>query len=343
MMHVTNNDTGELPVSSGRYIDASLFFPTEGTIRAGTILARPTELPVVDPDVGVVADGGNTGDGTVTAIVVGPEAIVGDYVLTCTAEAANGGTFSLVDPNLDTVGTLTLAAGDPSQVGVFTLGGLQITITDGANDFDENDFLTLTVALEGTGDETTAHVAPFVSGGADGFEVPKYVLTYPVSSFRQLDVAVTAGGGNVGDGTVTASVADEATVKLGPYTLECTAEVANGGTFTLTDPEGVEVSDAVTMVAAPGGETVFTGGGIRLVITDGDEDFDTADAFTILVTQSVAKLGVRVLAEGEIARDRLIIHADGDNSNVDAVVRDQLRDYGIVPTPVQQLAQLDNQ
>lgn len=342
-MEVTNNDTGDIPVSGGRYLDASLFFPTEGTIKAGTILARPTELPVVDPDVTVVADGGNTGDGTVTAIVVSPDAIVGDYVLTCTAEAANGGTFLLVDPNSDPVGTLVLAAGDPGQSAVFTLGGLQITITDGDNDFDTDDFLTLTVALEGTGDETTAHVAPFVSGGADGFEVPKYVLTYPVTSARQLDVAVTAAGGNTGDGTVTATVADPDTVKLGPYVLTATAEEDHGGTFTLTDPEGVEVSDSVVMDAADGGETVFTGGGVRLVITDGDEDFDTGDEFTILVTQSVSKKGVRVLCEGEVSRDRLIIHADGDNSNVDAVVRDQLRDFGIVPTPVQQLAQLDNQ
>src|SRR5690606_19402891 len=184
-MEVTNNDTGDIPVSGGRYLDASLFFPTEGTIKAGTILARPTELPVVDPDVTVVADGGNMGDGTVTAIVVSPDAIVGDYILTCTVEAANGGTFSLVDPNMDPVGDLELAAGDPGQSAVFTLGGLQITITDGENDFDTDDFLTLTVALEGTGDETTAHVAPFVKGGADGFEVPKYVLTYDVSSSRQ--------------------------------------------------------------------------------------------------------------------------------------------------------------
>jgi hypothetical protein len=236
-----------------------------------------------------------------------------------------------------------LEAGDPGQSAVFTLGGLQITVTDGATDFDENDFITLTVALEGTGDETTAHVAPFDPDGSDDFEIPKYVLTYDVTSARQLDVAVTADGGNTGDGTVAATVADPETVKLGPYVLTATAEEADGGTFTLTDPEGTEVSDSVVMDAAAGGETVFTGGGLRLVITDGDEDFDTGDEFTILVTQSVSKWGVRVLCEGEVNRDRLIIHADGDNSNVDAVVRDQLRDFGIVPTSVQQLAQLDNQ
>ncbi len=51
----------------------------------------------------------------------------------------------------------------------------------------------------------------------------------------------------------------------------------------------------------------------------------------------------RVLVKGHINRDRLIIDADGDGSNVDDVVLDQLRNYGIVASPVEQLAQLDNQ
>lgn len=51
----------------------------------------------------------------------------------------------------------------------------------------------------------------------------------------------------------------------------------------------------------------------------------------------------RVLVRGHVNRDRLIIDADGDGSNVDDVVIDQLRNYGIVASPVEQLAQLDNQ
>jgi hypothetical protein len=97
------------------------------------------------------------------------------------------------------------------------------------------------------------------------------------------------------------------------------------------------------MTPADGGETVVVVGGLRLVITDGDEDFDSADEFTITITEGLAVKSARVLVEGEINRDRLLIHADGDGDNIDAPIRDQLRSYGIVASPVQQLAQLDNQ
>lgn len=52
---------------------------------------------------------------------------------------------------------------------------------------------------------------------------------------------------------------------------------------------------------------------------------------------------VRVLVAGRVNKNRLVIHADGDDSNVDAEVLDQLRDYGITALDVAQLSNLDNQ
>jgi hypothetical protein len=51
----------------------------------------------------------------------------------------------------------------------------------------------------------------------------------------------------------------------------------------------------------------------------------------------------RVLIKGHVNRKRLIIDADGTDENIDEVVLDQLRDYGIVASHVEQLAELDNQ
>lgn len=52
---------------------------------------------------------------------------------------------------------------------------------------------------------------------------------------------------------------------------------------------------------------------------------------------------VRVPQGGEVVYERLIIHADGDASNITDAIRDQLRGIGFIPCDVQQLARLDNQ
>lgn len=50
----------------------------------------------------------------------------------------------------------------------------------------------------------------------------------------------------------------------------------------------------------------------------------------------------RIMMGGEVNENRLIIDVDGDNSNVDATVRDLLRQAGIEPVDAQQLAREDN-
>lgn len=46
---------------------------------------------------------------------------------------------------------------------------------------------------------------------------------------------------------------------------------------------------------------------------------------------------------GEFRKERLIIAADGNATNVDAAVTDALRDYGLVAISVKELGALDNQ
>lgn len=52
---------------------------------------------------------------------------------------------------------------------------------------------------------------------------------------------------------------------------------------------------------------------------------------------------IRAGIQGDVRIDKLIIDADGDGSNVDKAVLDQLRDYGITPRTVSELNILDNQ
>lgn len=52
---------------------------------------------------------------------------------------------------------------------------------------------------------------------------------------------------------------------------------------------------------------------------------------------------VRACIGGTFRKDKLIIDADGDDSNIDAPVLDQLRDYGILAESVSELNIQDNQ
>lgn len=67
-----------------------------------------------------------------------------------------------------------------------------------------------------------------------------------------------------------------------------------------------------------------------------------------LLTYDVTATGagdirVRAAVAGKFRKERLIIAADGTGVNVDGAVLDGLRDYGLTPVDVQQLAILDNQ
>lgn len=64
---------------------------------------------------------------------------------------------------------------------------------------------------------------------------------------------------------------------------------------------------------------------------------------TDVVATGAGDESARVMIKGNVNKSRLVIDADGDASNVDAVVVDELRARGITSIAVSQLAQLDNQ
>jgi hypothetical protein len=53
-------------------------------------------------------------------------------------------------------------------------------------------------------------------------------------------------------------------------------------------------------------------------------------------------VSVRVIQSGVVKKERLVIDADGDDSNVDSKVLDQLRDYKIEAVNAAALGRLDN-
>jgi phage tail sheath gpL-like len=98
-------------------------------------------------------------------------------------------------------------------------------------------------------------------------------------------------GTNTGNGTVTVlSVVGGGKPMAGAWKLTLNTVVANGGVFTLTDPNGVVVSTTVTMTPGAGGATVIAIGGLQFTITDGSTDFALSDSFTINVPATALTL-----------------------------------------------------
>lgn len=187
-------------------------------------------------------------------------------------------------------------------------------------------------------------------------------------------ITVTADAGNTGDGTCTAAtvVTGPIVPLVGDYNLECITATANGGTFKLEDPNGMLIDNNLVMTAGAGAATVFEVGGMTFTLTDGAADFIVGDKFALtvaannkmvvfatdgaggaqfpvqVITYAVTATGagdvaIRGMVSGKVRKEKLIIDADGDGSNITNAILDQLRDYSIIPLDVFELGRLDNQ
>lgn len=128
------------------------------TVKAGRSLKRGTPYGKITLGAAAsVAGAGNQGGGTLTldATPYGALAQAGDYIVTCIAEAANGGTFSVFAPD----GTRLADA----IVGVAYAGDhVRFALADVGADFKLDDSFTITIAA-GSG-EAVLSVAAALDG-----------------------------------------------------------------------------------------------------------------------------------------------------------------------------------
>lgn len=137
-----------------------------GKVAAGTLIAKITSANAAVPTV----KAGNAGNGTLGSFVVGSPAITGSYLLTITAAAANGGTFSVVDPTGREIGVGTVGV-------AFAAAGLGFTLADGSVDFAVNDGFTIAV------NANLGEWAPYDDDGAnDGRRAASGILFAPVDA-----------------------------------------------------------------------------------------------------------------------------------------------------------------
>jgi len=122
------------------------------------------------------------------------------------------------------------------------------------------------------------HVANRVIGKAI-----RAVLHMPVNmTWTYGAVTGAPGGANVGNGTI-GTLSVTGTPLPGVWTVQFTAVVANGGAFSLLDPDGTVIASGQSLTPAPGGATVINLGGLQFTITEGSTDFAVNDTFVITV------------------------------------------------------------
>lgn len=127
----------------------------QGVIKRGTVLGKITKA------IGAPVKTA-TGNGTCTDVSLGAAAKIGTYTITCTATSADGGTFSVVDPD-----KIQLA---DAEVGTAYAGPINFIINDGATDFIVGDKFTIPVAA-GSGKYKVVN-----SANVDGSQVAERIL-----------------------------------------------------------------------------------------------------------------------------------------------------------------------
>lgn len=179
-------------------IDITLLSGQNGV--RGDLLGKITDST---PTTGT-ADGGNTGDGTMTAVTAGGLQIQGTYVIECIAAAVDAGTFKVLTPEEVRL--------DDAEVGVaYVSDHLNFTLNDGAGaDFIVGDKFTVAVAA-GSGKYVKS-----LAAAVDGSQNPVAILfrDTDASSEDLLTKAYRAGefdsgSINFGAGHTAASVTDE--------------------------------------------------------------------------------------------------------------------------------------
>ncbi len=124
-----------------------------------------------------------------------------------------------------------------------------------------------------------------------------------------------AAGSNTGSGTCTAVTAGTK-AKLGVYTLKCIIAQSNAGVFTVKDPDGYALPDAVVAHAYVNDQINFT-------LNDGSPDFIFGDSFTITIAAGsgdVTELAPAALDGSQNAYGFVIADYDATDGAISGVV-----------------------
>jgi hypothetical protein len=282
-------------IAGGFPLSTSPALLATGDLKRGAVLGK------VLYSVSSVLTASASANGTLTNLRLGKDFKYGVYLATCIEAplaTVHEGVFRITDPDGIDLGVLRLSVGAGGSAG-FSNSQISFTITDGTTNFAATDVFTITVTegvpntasvSGGTGNGTMLQlegrpdtkigsyvvqmVEVITNGGKFSVTDPDGVLVgYAYAS----KLVLASGSAN---GTITEIKAGPKFKSNGPYLIECTTEVANGGTFTVTDPDGVVIG-TVTITPGAGASAIFWHEQLSFKITDGSSDFHDGDTFTL--------------------------------------------------------------
>lgn len=151
-------------VAGGTYTTRKVVIAA-GALLAGAVLGAILAASAATATAGtpVSGSGGTVGNGTVSAVTTDDGAPAGVWMLTCTATGATG-KFTVKRPDGTLDGILTI--GTPYN------GGINLTVSDGANDWLVGDIIPVTVEYDAAALEYVLSEAD----AADGSQIPALVL-----------------------------------------------------------------------------------------------------------------------------------------------------------------------
>lgn len=131
-------------------------------------------------DAEVIAADGNAGNGVLTLAnpKTGAGVKPGEYLISCIAEAENGGTFLVQDPAGKTIAVVTVGG---TMDGEICIAGL----ADGSADFELGDFFIVRVTF--TAGVNDGKLAEYDPGASDGREVAYAVALAPATAPADAD------------------------------------------------------------------------------------------------------------------------------------------------------------
>lgn len=159
--------------------DAVVVSSGSGSLVAGSVMGRVTKRLAAAPIPTV--SGSSPGNGTMSGLSFGPDVQVGTYVLACTVEASNGGTFSVTAPDGTVLPTATVGAAYKSS-------HINFILNDGSSDFKTTARFNVVVTAGGT---------PAVEGGTGNGLMSAVSLgkNAQLGGYRVVCVAAESHGG----------------------------------------------------------------------------------------------------------------------------------------------------